>query len=135
MGCNFENIKYLKVWVKKVFVKKTRENKLGLSGPSTYFRFFIFLPFNGSQAISSASIILFATTSNMRKVLYHTSLKENNAVQTYILEIAKEKHRSIWAVKGASIKPCKLSLLDFTFCKLSLLAWVNWSCPTRKSKV
>ena len=58
-----------------------RENKLGLSGPSTYFRFFIFLPFNGSQAISSTSIILFVTTSNTRKVLYHTSLQEDNAVQ------------------------------------------------------
>ena len=33
--------------------KEDRENKLGLSAPSTYFRFFIFLPFSGSQAISS----------------------------------------------------------------------------------
>ena len=82
---SFKNIFILS---EKGFWEKTRENKLGLSGPSTYFRFFIFLPFNGSQAISSTSIILFVTTSNMRKVLYHTSLKkEDNLVQTYILEI------------------------------------------------
>ena len=86
-----------------------RENKLGCRVLQHISAFFIFLPFNGSQAISSTSIILFVTTSKMRKVLWKCNslrkLKENNALKIKTFKDSKRKKVSAYLIH-----------LNHTFC-------------------